>query len=86
MSRNATNQKGTQIMLCYSCAEQGIHQPAVALCRHCTAGLCMDHLREAAAHFASDPSMLSTCHHDTWDVMKHPPVTENNNPCARVDA
>jgi hypothetical protein len=58
-------------MLCYSCAEQGIHQPAVAVCRSCYAGLCMDHLRETAAHFASD-QMLAHCHHDTWDVTEHP--------------
>ena len=58
-------------MLCYSCAEQGVHQAAVALCRSCYAGLCMEHLRETAAHFRSD-AMLSTCHHDTWNVTEHP--------------
>jgi hypothetical protein len=73
-----------QIMLCYSCAEQGIHQPAVAVCRSCTAGLCMDHLRETAAHFASD-NMLSHCHHDTWTVTEHPRVT-NESLRPRVDA
>lgn len=62
-------------MLCYSCAEQGIDRPAVALCRSCSAGLCMDHLRETASRFASS-HMLDTCHHDTWtqhpsDTAKH---------------
>jgi len=58
-------------MLCYSCAEQGIDQPAVALCRSCSAGLCLAHLRETASRFASS-HMLDTCHHDTWDATKHP--------------
>lgn len=61
-------------MLCYSCAEQGIERPAVALCRTCTAGLCMDHLRETAAHlehFASG-RVSPLCHHDTWTVMEQP--------------
>jgi hypothetical protein len=57
-------------MLCYSCAEQCIHQPAVALCRSCNAGLCMEHLRETASLFESD-SMLATCHHDTWAIVHH---------------
>ncbi len=59
-------------MLCYSCAEQGIQQPAVALCRSCSAGLCLEHLRETAAHFGSD-NILAGCHHDTWTVPNHPP-------------
>lgn len=75
------NQNGARIMLCYSCAEQGIDQPAVALCRHCTAGLCMDHLRETAAHFTSN-SLLASCPHDTWDVMELPTVADTNR---RVD-
>jgi hypothetical protein len=54
-------------MLCYSCAEQGIDRPAVALCRSCTAGLCLDHLRETASRFASS-HILDRCHHDTWAV------------------
>ena len=52
-------------MLCYSCFEQGTERPAVALCRSCNAGLCMDHLRATAAHFATS-HMLDSCHHDTW--------------------
>jgi hypothetical protein len=52
-------------MHCYVCAEEGVDRPAVALCRACSAGLCLDHLREAAAHFASD-HILASCQHDTW--------------------
>jgi hypothetical protein len=63
--------KEVQIMLCYSCAEQGIHQSAIALCRGCSAGLCREHLRETASRLASG-DMLDGCHHDTWTVMKHP--------------
>ena len=59
-------------MLCYSCVEQGIQQPAVALCRNCSAGLCMEHLRETASRFGSD-NILASCHHDTWAVPNHPP-------------
>lgn len=58
-------------MLCYSCFEQGIQRPAVALCRSCSAGLCLEHLRETAAHFGSD-NVLASCHHDTWTVANHP--------------
>ena len=58
-------------MLCYSCAHQGIHQDAVALCRSCSAGLCLEHLRETAARRASS-HVLYRCHHDTWLVPDHP--------------
>jgi hypothetical protein len=58
-------------MLCYCCVEQGIQQPAVALCRSCSAGLCLEHLRETASRFGSS-HVLDTCHHDTWAVPKHP--------------
>ena len=55
-------------MHCYECAEQGVEQPAVALCRSCSAGLCLEHLRETAARFASD-HILAPCHHDTWSAI-----------------
>lgn len=61
-------------MQCYSCAEQGVDRPAVALRRACSAGLCLDHLRETAAHFASD-HILATCHHDTWSNTRSSPAT-----------
>lgn len=56
-------------MFCYCCAERGTDRPAVALCRSCNAGLCLVHLRETAAHFASS-HMLDSCHHDTWIVTR----------------
>jgi hypothetical protein len=55
-------------MHCYVCAEQNVEQPAVALCRSCSGGLCLEHLRETAVRFASD-HILSTCHHDTWTAI-----------------
>jgi hypothetical protein len=58
-------------MLCYPCAEQGVKQPAVALCRGCNAGLCVVHLRATAAHLASS-HMLDTCSHDTWTETYRP--------------
>ena len=60
-------------MLCYSCIEQGVERPAVALCRSCNAGLCLDHLRQTAARFAAS-HILDTCHHDTWIATKHEPA------------
>ena len=61
-------------MLCYSCAQHGIERPAVALCRSCTAGLCMEHLRATASHLASS-YILDSCHHDTWTATKRPAAT-----------
>ena len=58
-------------MLCYPCAQQGIDRPAVALCRSCTAGLCMEHLRATASHLASG-HILDSCHHDTWTATTRP--------------
>jgi hypothetical protein len=58
-------------MLCYPCADQGTDQPAVALCRSCDAGLCLDHLRATAAYLATG-HVLDTCQHDTWAVTDPP--------------
>jgi hypothetical protein len=62
-------------MLCHSCAEQGIDQPAVALCRSCSAGLCLVHLRETAAYLAAS-HILDSCRHDTWIATERPSVAE----------
>jgi hypothetical protein len=69
-----TQPKGQQpeemhTMHCYPCAEQGVARPAVAICRSCSAGLCLEHLRETAAQFAAG-NMYEYCHHDTWDESK----------------
>lgn len=63
--QNATMTRKEPNMLCYSCAAQGGDQPAIALCRKCGAGLCLEHLRETASHFASS-QVLVDCQHDTW--------------------
>jgi hypothetical protein len=57
-------------MLCYQCARRDVEQPAVALCRSCSVGLCLDHLREATAWFAANP--IAACHHDTWTTARQP--------------
>jgi hypothetical protein len=35
-------------MYCFECARAGSDTTAVAVCRSCNAGLCLDHLRDAA--------------------------------------
>lgn len=57
-------------MHCYVCAERGDESQAVALCHSCHAGLCIEHLREAAERFAAE-NMINSCHHDTWIVAGH---------------
>jgi len=52
-------------MLCYPCAENGVERQAVALCTSCSAGLCQEHLSEAATQLASD-NPFAGCRHDTW--------------------
>jgi hypothetical protein len=52
-------------MRCYECAKQGADAPAVALCKGCSAGLCLTHLRETVMVFQSGAIRVS-CHHDTW--------------------
>ena len=59
-------------MLCYVCTGLGKDRPAVALCRSCSAGLCLTHLRETTAHLRSS-HILDTCRHDTWTATD-PPV------------
>lgn len=53
----------------YVCAKRGVERPAVAPCRSCSAGLCLDQVRETAARFESD-NMLASCHHDTWTPIR----------------
>ena len=54
-------------MNCYVCATTNTATAAVAICPSCQAGLCLLHVREAAA--TSGPggtSIIVGCHHDTW--------------------
>lgn len=53
-------------MNCYVCATKDMREaPAVALCKHCDAGLCLQHLRVAAATQQAGGLNLA-CIHDTW--------------------
>ena len=50
-------------MNCYECAKAGATEPAIAICPHCYAGLCISHLDEDVA----DPGRGGTylgCAHD----------------------
>lgn len=53
-------------MDCYECAKEGIERHAVALCRSCDAGLCMDHLEQTASYLATG-AIRTACAHGTWN-------------------
>jgi hypothetical protein len=48
-------------MNCYECATQQRQTPAVAICKHCSVGLCMDHLAESRGFSAG--GMRVACPH-----------------------
>ncbi len=52
-------------MNCYVCATADRTEPAVAICRHCGAGLCLEHVREAAASPGPGGLAALGCEHDT---------------------
>ena len=52
-------------MNCLSCARTGTDRTAVALCPHCQAGLCLDHL-QGAANTAGPGGLNLACDHLTW--------------------
>jgi hypothetical protein len=52
-------------MDCYECAKRATSRVAVATCRSCSAGLCLEHLRDTAVRMQSG-SLAPVCHHDTW--------------------
>jgi hypothetical protein len=54
---------------CYECSKSGVEKPAVAICRSCSAGLCLEHLRETAAYLPTGGIRYS-CAHDTWSASK----------------
>ena len=58
-------------MNCYVCAKHEVAVPAVATCRNCGAGLCMEHLREAAADHPAGGTTFG-CSHDTWATPRQP--------------
>ena len=49
-------------MDCFECAVKGEAVAAVATCRHCGVGLCLDHLREAQSYTVA--GMHYGCPHD----------------------
>ena len=51
-------------MNCYECAKAGTTVAAVAICTHCSCGLCLEHLR--ATRFDAIGGMPLRCEHDTW--------------------
>jgi hypothetical protein len=53
-------------MNCLVCARAGGDRTAVAICPHCSAGLCPHHVAETARS-ASPGGMRLSCGHDTWD-------------------
>lgn len=61
-------------MDCYECALRGEAVAAVATCRHCGAGLCLDHLREAQAHRVGGTT-FGCPHNLSTAVSVHPAAT-----------
>jgi Uncharacterized protein conserved in archaea (DUF2180) len=53
-------------MDCYECAIGGIGRHAVALCRSCGAGLCMEHLRQTSSYLATG-AIRPACSHGIWN-------------------
>jgi hypothetical protein len=53
-------------MNCYVCADRGRTTAAVALCRNCSAALCVEHLAETARDLGK--RLYADCRHDTWQV------------------
>ena len=53
-------------MMCFVCARGGSDSSAVAICPHCKAGLCMQHVAETALD-AGPGGMNLSCKHGTWD-------------------
>jgi len=50
-------------MNCYQCAAEGQQTPAVAICQHCGAAMCMRHLREEQATSGAGGTQIG-CSHD----------------------
>jgi hypothetical protein len=58
-------------MLCFPCATARDESPAVALCPHCHAGLCLSHVAQAATYQGRGGTRLG-CGHSTWEERAHP--------------
>jgi len=57
-------------MDCYVCACEGKEKRAVALCHHCSVGVCIKHLEELQNH--NQGGMRYTCNHG---VLRPPKLT-----------
>ena len=68
-------------MDCYECIKGGTKTAAVAICQSCNAGLCLVHLREAAAFRSPGPA--SGCQHDTWALPAAAVAVEREAPVRR---
>ena len=64
-------------MQCHECALTGVKQEAVALCKICSAGLCLGHLQEAANYFEAGGTSLA-CPHTTWNTHAKGRVAANH--------
>jgi len=53
-------------MNCLICTREATPTPAVALCPHCSAGLCLTHVEETKRDWGPGGTDLS-CDHGTWD-------------------
>lgn len=53
-------------MNCYECATTSEAVAAVATCRYCGAGLCPEHVREAAGYRVG--GTVIGCAHDIWSA------------------
>jgi hypothetical protein len=58
-------------MKCLVCARAGDDRSAVAICPHCSAGLCLTHVGEAANQPGPGGMRLS-CGHGTWERTNRP--------------
>jgi hypothetical protein len=58
-------------MKCLVCARAGDDRSAVAICPHCSAGLCLTHVAETASRPGPGGTRLA-CGHNTWRAARHP--------------
>lgn len=58
-------------MHCYECAKADQVEEAVGVCRSCSAGLCLMHLRETARYFGGGAIRIA-CDHDTFTAVLAP--------------
>ena len=72
-------------MNCFECARSGSTAVAVAICRYCNAGLCLDHVRDAATD-RSRGGLQTACSHTTWEGRAWSAERSGNKPDVAIDA